>query len=285
MDNASEITTGHNLEAMQTEVQHEHTLFAEPLFNIGSFTVTNSIFNSWMVVIVLILVSLAVKSKIKEIPRGLQNVFEMIIEWFLGIFDTITGSRARSLKFFPLVFSFFIFILISNWIGLLPGIGSIGKISMHEGHRVFIPFFRGGTADFNTTLALAIIGVVFSHIFGVATVGIWKHINKFINIKALIEIPKKVKKDSTVLFVNPINVFVGFIEIIGEFAKVASLSFRLFGNIYAGEVLLASMAAIFAFGLPVPFIFLEVIVGLVQALIFAMLILSYLVMMTSVEEH
>jgi len=285
MLDASKGTIDHNLEAMQTEVQHEHTLFAEPIFNIGSFTVTNSVLNSWFVVVIIILVAISLKSRIKEIPRGVQNVFEMIIEWFLGIFDTITGSRERSLKFFPLVFSFFIFILISNWMGLLPGIGSIGKIIVHDGHRVFIPFFRGGTADLNTTLALAIIGVVFSHIFGVVTIGLWRHINKFINIKALIEIPKKIKKDPSVLIVNPINVFVGFIEIIGEFAKVASLSFRLFGNIYAGEVLLASMAAILAFGLPIPFMFLEVIVGLVQALIFAMLILAYLTMNTSVEEH
>ena len=85
--------------------------------------------------------------------------------------------------------------------------------------------------------------------------------------------------------VNPIKVFVGLIEIIGELAKVASLSFRLFGNIFAGEVLLASMAAILAFGLPIPFMFLEVIVGLIQALIFAMLILAYLTMATSAEEH
>jgi F-type H+-transporting ATPase subunit a len=106
-----------------------------------------------------------------------------------------------------------------------------------------------------------------------------------VNLKALIEIPKKVLKDPSVLVVNPIKVFVGFIEIIGEAAKIVSLSLRLFGNIFAGEVLLASMAAIFAFGLPIPFLFLEIIVGLVQALIFAMLILIYLTIMTAKEEH
>ena len=134
-------------------------------------------------------------------------------------------------------------------------------------------------------MALAIIGVVASHILGVMAVGVWHYFNKFINIKAFLEIPKKVFKDPTVLIVNPIKAFVGLIEIIGEAAKVASLSFRLFGNVFAGEVLLASMSAILAFGLPIPFMFLEVIVGLIQALIFAMLILAYLTMNTTAEEH
>lgn len=267
------------------EVLHEHTLFAEPIFNIGGFTVTNSILNSWIVVVIIVAIAFVTKRKVEMVPRGIQNIFESIIEGFLDIFDSVTGSRDKSLKFFPLVFAFFIFILLSNWMGLLPGVGSIGQIAMHDGHKVFIPYFRGGTADLNTTLALATIGVVVSHITGVVTIGAWKYLNKFINIKAVLDIPKKIKKDWTVIIVNPITVFVGFIEIIGELAKVASLSFRLFGNVFAGEVLLASMAAIFAFGLPLPFMFLEVIVGLIQALIFAMLVLTYLTMSTQEHEH
>ena len=263
----------------------EHTLFAEPIFHIGNFTVTNSILNSWIAVFVIILLSLAIRGKAKEIPRGIQNAFEMVIEGFLGIFDSVTGSRKHSLKFFPIVFSFFVFILVNNWLGLLPGIGSIGTYAVHNGEKVFIPLFRGGTADLNTTLALALIGVVTSHIFGIVTIGAWNYFNKFINIKAFLEIPKKFKKEPTIAIINPIKFFVGLIEIAGEMAKVASLSFRLFGNIYAGEVLLASMAALFAFGLPVPFMFLEVVVGLIQALIFSVLVLAYLTMSTSKEEH
>ncbi|MCK5415905.1 F0F1 ATP synthase subunit A [Candidatus Parcubacteria bacterium] len=268
-----------------TELVHEHTLFAEPIFEFGHFTVTNSILNSWIVVLIVIIACYVLKNKIKEVPRGAQNALEMVVEAFLKIFDGVTGSRERSMKFFPFVFTFFIFILLSNWMGLLPGIGSIGQVVLHDGHNVFIPYFRGGTADVNTTLALAIIGVVASHIFGVVAIGIWKYFNKFVNINALLEIPRKIKKDPTIIIVNPIKIFVGLIEIIGEIAKVASLSFRLFGNIFAGEVLLASMAAIFAFVLPIPFIFLEIVVGIVQALIFSILILAYLTMATSAEEH
>ncbi|MCK5510206.1 F0F1 ATP synthase subunit A [Candidatus Parcubacteria bacterium] len=275
----------YNLTESHEEITHEHTLFAEPIFGIGNFQITNSLLNSWLVVIIIVIISLSLKSRVKTIPKGIQNVFEMIIEKFLEIFDSITGSRKRSLKFFPLVFSFFIFILLSNWMGLLPGIGSIGQVVSEHGSKIFVPYFRGGTADLNTTLALAVIGVVASHIFGVVALGLWNYFNKFINIKAFLEIPKKIMKDPAIIIVNPIKAFVGLIEIVGEMAKVASLSFRLFGNVFAGEVLLASMSAILAFGLPIPFMFLEIIVGLIQALIFAMLILAYLTMNTSLEEH
>ncbi len=284
-NDTTETSVGQAPVETQAEVGHEHTLFAESVFQIGNLTITNSLLNSWIVVFLVIIISLTVRSRIKQIPRGIQNVLEMAVEGFLDIFDSVTGSREKSLKFFPFVFSFFILILLNNWLGLLPGIGSVGNIVLENGHEVFVPYFRGGTADLNTTLALAIIGVVASHIFGVMALGVWRYLNKFINIKAFLEIPKKIRKDPTVLIVNPIKAFVGLIEIIGEIAKVASLSFRLFGNIFAGEVLLASMAAILAFGLPIPFMFLEIIVGLIQALIFSMLILAYLTMNTAAEEH
>ena len=268
-----------------SKLTHEPTLYAEPIFQLGGLPVTNSLINSWLVIFIIVIFSLYLKTKIKLIPRGLQNFFEMIFEQMAEIFDSVTGSRQRTLKFFPIVFSFFIFILINNWLGLLPGVGSIGQVVEEHGQKVFVPFFRGGTADLNTTLALASIGVVISHIFSVVTIGIWPYLNKFVNLSAMLEIPKKVWREPTVLIVNPIKVFVGLLEIISEIAKLASLSFRLFGNIFAGEVLLASMSAILAFGLPIPFIFLEILVGLIQALIFAMLVLTYLTMMTSAEEH
>lgn len=268
-----------------TEISTEHTLFAEPVFQIGNFQVTNSLLNSWLVILMVLVLSLSLRSKVKLIPGKFQGAIEMVVEMFLETFDSVTGSRAKTLKFFPIVFTFFIFVLLNNWLGILPGVGSVGRIVSEHGEKIFVPFFRGGTADLNTTLALALIGVIVSHIFGMASVGFWNYLNRFINFKALMEIPKKILKEPTIIIINPIKFFVGFIEIIGEVAKVASLSFRLFGNIFAGEVLLASMAVIFAFGLPIPFLFLEIIVGLVQALIFSMLVLIYLTVMTTAEEH
>ena len=274
-----------NISETHEEIIHENTLFAEPVAHLGNFPITNSMLNAWLVLIIVIILAVVIRKNLKKVPRGLQNGLEMIIEGFLGIFDSVTGSRKKSLEFAPLVLAFFFFILLNNWSGILPGVGSIGQVVSHGGEKFFIPYFRGGTADLNTTLALATIGVVISHILGVMAVGWWNYLNKFINIKALIEIPKKVFKEPTILLVNPIKAFVGVIEIIGEAAKIASLSFRLFGNIFAGEVLLASMSAILAWGVPIPFLFLEILVGLIQALIFAMLILTYLTINTTAEEH
>ena len=169
--------------------------------------------------------------------------------------------------------------------GLLPGVGTIGFVETLEHEKVFVPLLRGATADLNTTLAMALFAVVMSHVFGVIVVGLWNHFNKFVNIKAIIAIPKKVKKDPTILMINPIKIFVGLIEIVGEIAKVASLSLRLFGNIFAGEVLLASMMALSAFILPLPFMFLELIVGIVQALVFAILTLAFMSIAITAEEH
>lgn len=267
------------------EIIHENTLFAEPIAHIGSFPVTNSLATSGVALLIIVTITVLIGRKVKKVPTGLQNVMEMIIEGFLGIFDGVTGSRKKSLKFAPVALAFFFFILINNWMGILPGVGSIGQIALIDGEKFFIPYLRGATADLNTTLALACLGVVISHIMGVLAVGWWKYLNKFINIKAFLEIPKKIIKDPMVLLVNPIKAFVGLIEVVGELAKVASLSFRLFGNVFAGEVLLASMSAILAYGIPIPFLFLEVLVGLIQALIFSMLILTYLTINTTEEEH
>ncbi len=266
-------------------VSHEITLYAEPIFQIGNFTVTNSLLSSWSVVIVLIIIAIVLGKSIKKIPQGLQNVFEMIIEKAVEMMDSVTHDSNKSKKIFPFVFTIFIFILLNNWLGLIPGVGSIGFIETSHGHSAFIPWFRGATADLNTTLALAIFSVIAANFFGVLTVGGWNFLNKFINLKALAEIPGKVIKEPAIVFVNPIKFFVGLIEVVGEVAKVASLSFRLFGNVFAGEVLLASMAAIFAFAVPIPFIFLEIIVGIIQALIFAMLTLVYFTIASTAEEH
>lgn len=277
LDEEHQETTGH--------VIHEPTLYAEPVFNLGNFTVTNSLLNSWIAVVIIVILAVIIGKKIKRIPKGIQNYAEVIIEGAMGLADSVTGSREGTKKIFPIVFAIFIFILINNWLGLVPGIGSIGFIESDHGHSVFIPFFRGGTADLNTTLALALFAVIASNLFGFLVVGIWNYFNKFINLKALAEISKKIRKEPTIIIVNPLKVFVGLIEIIGEIAKVASLSFRLFGNIFAGEVLLAAMAVIFAFLLPIPFMFLEVVIGIVQALIFAMLTLVYFTIASTEVEH
>ena len=261
-------------ESNSQEYTTESTLYAEPIAHFGSFTVTNSLFTSWVVVFVLIIIAIAVKLSVKKIPRGIQNLFEIVIEGAEDLCDQVTNNRAITNKAFPIVFAVFMFVLLNNWFGILP-LGGFGIVETLEHGKVFIPLFRSGTADINGTLPLAIMSVIGANIFGIISIGLWKTINKYVNLNALFGIFKKVRKDPTVLMTAPIVFAVGLLELVGEFAKVASLSFRLFGNVFAGEVLLASMGAIIAYILPTPFLLLEVLVGVIQAFIFAILTLVY----------
>jgi F-type H+-transporting ATPase subunit a len=263
----------------EAEESHEvgHTLYAEPIAHVGNFPITNSLVTSWVAVFFIIILSLFIRKKTERIPGIFQGIIETVVDGALDMMDLVTNDRARSKKVFPLIFAIFVFILINNWLGLVPGIGSIS----FNGHHIF----RGGTADLNTTLALGLFAVIAANIFGVVVVGGWNYFNKFINIKAILEIPKKVRKEPTILLINPISFFVGLIDIISEVAKVLSLSFRLFGNVFAGEVLIASIGAILAFGLPLPFMFLEVLVGLIQALVFTILTLVYFTIAATAHDH
>lgn len=272
-------------EEYSEEVSHEVTLFAEPVFHIGGFTVTNALLNSWIVVVALTIIAILLGRKVKKIPSRIQGLAETVIEGAMTMADSVTNDRKKTLKIFPLVFAVFLFVLVNNWLGMFPGVGSIGFIEQEGGHSVFVPLLRGATADFNTTLALALMSVIGANVFGVLMIGGWNYLNKFVNLKSLGQIPGQLKTNPASVLVNPIKFFVGLIEIVGEVAKVASLSFRLFGNVFAGEVLLTSIAVIFAFAVPIPFLFLEVIVGLIQALIFAMLTLVYFTVAATADEH
>lgn len=256
------------------QVSHESTLYAEPIAHFGSFTVTNALFTSWLVVFTIIIISIIVKLSIKKIPKGIQNLFEIVIEGAEDLCDQVTGDRRITNKAFPIVFAIFMFVLLNNWMGILP-FGGFGLIEMGEHGKMFIPLIRSGTADINGTLPLAIMSVIGANIFGIISIGLWKTINKYVNLNALGSIFTKIKKDPSILMTAPIMFAVGILELVGEFAKIASLSFRLFGNVFAGEVLLASMGAIIAYILPTPFLLLEVMVGVIQAFIFAILTLVY----------
>ena len=260
------------------ELTHESTLYAEPIFHVGSFEVTNALFTGWVAVLIIVILSVALRLSLKKVPGRLQHFFEYLLEGGLSLADQITGNRKVSERVFPVAISIFAFVLVNNWLGILP----LGGFGMVEGNA-FIPFIRSGTADINTTLMLAVVAVLASNIFGVIVIGLWKAINKYLNFKVLSHMVTKVRKEPTILVMAPVMFFVGIIEIVGEMAKVASLSFRLFGNVFAGEVLLMSMSALFAYGLPIPFLFLEVLVGFIQALIFSMLTLVYFTI--AAEDH
>ena len=247
-------------------MQEAHiTLAAEKLFSIGPIPVTNSILTTWIVTMLLIAFAYFATRKISPVPNFLQNIAESMVEALADLVASVAGDKTK--VFLPIVASFFFFILLGNYLGLLPGVGTIGFHEIVNGKEVFIPFFRSINSDLNTTVALALVSVIATHYLAIKYLGLGGYIGKFLSL-------------------NPIFLFVGILEIIGEATKILSLSFRLFGNIFAGEVLLTTAAnKLFAFIVPVPFYMLELLVGFVQALIFAMLTLVFMVILTQKQGH
>ncbi|MCW1892091.1 MAG: F0F1 ATP synthase subunit A [Candidatus Uhrbacteria bacterium] len=254
------------------------TLFAEPVARIGNFTITNALVNAFVLMVGIVIFGLIFRSRIKEVPGRLQAGMEALLETLFGYFDQVTGSREKTLKFFPLIGSLFFFILLSNWMGLLPGTGSIGLWQIHGGETVFIPFFRPANSDLNLTIAMALVTVISSHVLGMITLGFFVHWNKFFQFGGIWKAIRSLSPMN--IMVSLVEFVVGLIEFVSEIAKVLSLSLRLFGNIFAGEVLMTVISSIFAYAMPLPFMALELIVGVVQATVFAMLSLVYLSILT-----
>lgn len=245
------------------------SLAAEKVLEVSGFPITNTLLMSWMAMVVLVLLSVIATRKIRAVPKGAQNLLEAIMEFLLNLIDSITHNRTHSIKFFPLVATIFLFIVTSNWMGLLPGIGTVGFHEESHGEEIFVPLLRSTNSDLNNTLALAIISVVVIQVFGIIFIGFFKYAGKF--------------------FVSPlkkpyfVGTFVGILELVSEVSKMISFSFRLFGNIFAGEVLLVVVSLIVPYLVPLPFMFLELFVGFIQGLVFSMLTLVFLT--TAVAEH
>jgi len=310
---------------------------------VGNWDLMNTMVTTWLAMVVLTVIALLIRSRLREIPGRLQALFELVFEFFLNLCESVAGKE-RARRFFPLVFTIFIFIVVANWMGILPGFGTIGRVadpteiahhhgdheysdpakaSSHEegntvkspGHaadpvedahsdhlssvklHVFsgtgsisflspgslseeltfseyksnhgelgegkraghlIPFLRSANTDVNMTLAMAIVAMIMVHYWGFNILGPFGHGGKFINFRE-----------------GPIGFFVGILELISEIARVISFTFRLFGNIFAGEVLLMAMGFLLPLIGIIPFLGLELFVGLIQAFIFAMLTLVF----------
>ncbi len=235
---------------------------AEKIIQIGPLPVTNSLITTWIVMVVIIAFAYFAGRKIKKVPDKLQNFAEIIIETLYSTMENLAGERTK--RIFPIVATFFIFIVVSNYLGLLPGIGTIGIHETHDGKEVFVPLFRSANSDINLTLSLALVSVGVTHYFSITTLGIVEYLKRYISL-------------------NPVLLFVGLLEIVAEITKVISLSYRLFGNIFAGEALLTTISGLFAFFVPLPFMALELLVGFVQATVFMMLTLVFMVILT--EKH
>ena len=259
---------------------HLPSLAAEIVFYIGSFPITNTLINAVVVSVGLIILAIYLRGRLQEVPSGVQNFTEAVLDTLFSYMDQVTGDRKKSIRFLPIVGTLFIFILISNLLGVFPGIGSIGRNMVERGETMFIPIFRPANTDFNLTLAMALVAVIGSHVIGVMAIGFWKYADRFIKLGG---IWRSFKHGGISIMVAFIEFFVGLIEVVSEVAKMISLSLRLFGNVFAGEVLLTVIAGLVAFFVPLPFLLLEFLVGFIQATVFSMLTLVYLTMATT--EH
>ena len=292
------------------------------------FKITNTMISTWLTIIVLVVVSFLVTRGLRETPGRMQGLAEAVIEFFLGLAESVAGPE-KARRFLPLVLTIFLFIVAANWLGILPGFGTIGRIEtagevihhaedaldegeeldladiklqvfegdgavsfapfgslddkitaeeyeesgVEDGKRagVLVPFLRSANTEINTTLAIALVTMFMVHFWAFSSIGFFAHMGKFINLKG-----------------GPIGLFVGVLEAISEVARIISFTFRLFGNIFAGEVLLIAMAFLLPLIGIIPFLGLELFVGLIQAFIFSMLTLVFASMATvahGTEEH
>ena len=290
-------------------------LTASPVLGTKTFFITNTMLTTWIAIIVLTLVSYLGTRKLSHVPGRLQGLLEVILEIFINIAENVAGPE-KGRRFFPLVMTIFLFIVTSNWLGILPGFGTIGRfesakeyihhkevsaeksgkhldleslklmvfesqggiatlpfgsvdneITAHDYEHngveanqkagILVPFFRSANTDINTPLALALIAMVMVHYWGLSALGLG-HVGKFLNFKS-----------------GFIGLFVGLLEGVSELSRIISFTFRLFGNIFAGEVLLIAMAFLIPLVGLIPFLGLELFVGLIQAFIFAMLTLVF----------
>ena len=338
-----------SLPAIQLPAEKVADGFSTP---IGKWNLMNTMVTTWLAMLVLTLISIKIRRNLKDVPGRLQALFEVIIEFFLTLCEQIAGKE-KARRFFPLVFTIFIFIVVANWMGILPGFGTVGRIAgpeeiahhhlkdddahytdpaigmtgpdsydsketkaqadgsdgaqrhsdesdldavkLHvfrdyesiplatllpgslkeeltfaqygenhgdvgEGKRAghLVPFLRSANTDLNMSLAIALIAMAMVHFWGFSILGFFGHAGKFISLKS-----------------GPIGFFVGILELISELGRIISFTFRLFGNIFAGEVLLMAMAFLLPLIGIIPFLGLELFVGLIQAFVFAMLTLVF----------
>jgi F-type H+-transporting ATPase subunit a len=226
--------------------------------HIGSLPITSTLITTWVTMAVLIVGAYLLRSRLSLIPGRFQTVMETLLGGAYEYVEETLENKHLARKYFPILATIFFFILAANWIGLLPGVTSIGYWAESHGAEHLIPFFYPVNTDLNVTLALALIAFVTIEYAGITVVGAMKYIGKFIN------------------FHSPLAFFVGIIELISEFGRLLSFSFRLFGNIFAGKTLILVAVFFLPYLVPVPIMAFELFVGFIQAVVFAMLTLFFI---------
>ncbi len=300
---------------------------AEPLpgLAIGNVAITNAIVTALLVDVILVVLAILGTRNIQLIPSGLQNFLEWVVEILYNLTELVAGTKWTP-RFFAIVATIFFYVLVSNWFGLIPGLTAFGLCEEHhtqqatehvavpglaaplvdhpeedprpplgcQAGEVIVPLFRSPSTDLNNNFALALISVFMTQVFGVIALGP-DYFSRYFNVKGMIRAfgpdehgQRRGCGGMLYAFVlGAINFFVGILETISEFAKIISFSFRLFGNIFAGEVMLLVLASLAPLMLTLPFLGLEVFIGLIQAFIFYILTLAFFTVATVShgEEH
>lgn len=231
-------------------------LSPETILHVGPVPISNTVLDTLLVDILIISLALFIYKKHSLIPGFFQSVIEIIIETFYNMIESVAGERTK--RIFPYAMSFFFVIVLANWTGLTPILTGMG---IYHGEEL-APLIRSASTDLNFTLALAVISLTVTHGMSINVLGIKEYLGRFFSL-------------------NPLALAIGILELILEFAKIVSFSFRLFGNIFVGKVMLLSATSAFAFLLPLPVLLYEMFVGFVQAAIFALLTMAFMAIMTT----
>lgn len=257
---------------------------AEPVLHLFGFPITNSVLAAWLTIIFLVVFAYLLTRRPRLIPGKKQSLLEFILGALLNFCQRVAGEK-NGRRFFPIVATIFLFVAFNAWLSLLPGFGSI-LVTNAEGKSVHL--LRAANTDINMPLALALVSFVSVAYFGFRSLGI-RYLEKFINVGQFVAGLRQLMKGKLGaglggIFTGVINIFIGFVEALSQFIRIISFTFRLFGNMTAGEILLLMATFLIPFVFALPFYGLELLVGFVQALIFGGLTLIFLTVAVSAHD-
>lgn len=260
----------------------EPHLPAPVLFHVFGLPITNTIIAGWVTMVFLVVLSWAITRRMQLVPGRLQTAFEFLLGWIFDLCNSIAGEK-NGRRFFPVICTIFLFVLFNAWLSLIPGFGSI-EINIH-GHEYEL--LRGSNTDVNTPLAIALMSFVFVIFYGLKDARM-SFVRQYINFGQFFRSIGQIFKgkfNPMGLFAGAIDIFVGGLELLSLLIRNVSFTFRLFGNMTAGEILLLIAAFLVPWVLALPFYGLELLVGFVQALIFSGLTLVFVTMAVTPHEE
>jgi len=252
---------------------------SEGLFEVAGFSITNTLIASWLSIIVLAVLFYVCTRKMKLIPGRLQNLAEMAVEALLSFVKSAAGEKHARLLF-PAVATIFIYVITNAYLALLPFFGTIGFKIVVAGQEEFVPLFRSANTDINVPLSIAVMSFIFIEFWGMKSLGTFRYLGEFFNVGQIRRGIKelftgKIRPAITNIAFGFINLFVGILEVFSHLIRIVSFTFRLFGNMTAGEILLLISAFLIPLVFTIPFYGLELLIGFIQALIFAGLTLVF----------